>query len=274
MTKTKQDLTIEATKEAEFFDKYYADADKKQEADAYLVPEKLIRQVTHPDPRRLREFDYAYSLLGKLEGKKLLDYGAGDGWNAICFAKAKAKISAIDISEKGVELIRKKAAANGVGQFIKAEVRNCYKTEFPANEFDIVYGGGILHHLDIEESGKEISRILHPDGIAVFFEPIRDTRIMDKIKAVVMFFLKKRKPLEETENESPMTSHRINKLKPYFRVVNYRHFNALTSIGLLIDIEIVKWFLMWCDFFLMALIPGFKKLGRAVVIELREPIKK
>jgi ubiquinone/menaquinone biosynthesis C-methylase UbiE len=237
------------------------------------MPEKLIRQVINPDPRPLKDFEYAYSLLGKLEGKKLLDYGAGDGWNTICFAKAKAKVWAIDISEKGIELIKKKAKANDVSEFVTAEVRNCYKTQFPSNEFDIIYGGGVLHHLNIEIAGQEISRLLCPDGVAVFFEPIRESKVMDIIKVIVLRLLR-RKPLEETENENPLTSSRIDQLKSYFKFVRYRQFNVLTSAGLLINSQILKWFLMWADYIFMKYIPGFKKLGRAVVIELREPIKK
>src|SRR3990172_183377 len=220
MSKEKEELLKEAKSEAEYFDKEYSKADERQQAQNYIVPEKFIRQVLNPDPRPLKEFEYAYSLLGSLEGKRLLDFGAGDGWNTICFAKAKAKVFAIDISEKGVELIKKKAKANSVNEFVTAEVQNCYNTTYPANMFDMVYGGGILHHLNIEMAGQEIRRILHPDGVAVFFEPMRDTKIMDVVKAVVLFILK-RKPSEVTENECPMNSKRINILKPYFKIVRY-----------------------------------------------------
>jgi len=141
MTKNEEDITRETISEAAFFDKCYEDADKRQRQHGYLMPEELIRQVSNPDSRPLKEFEYAYSLLGKLEGKKLLDYGAGDGWNMICFAKARAQVWAIDISGKGIDLIKKKARANGVESFVTAEVRNCYHTQFPSNQFDLIYGG-------------------------------------------------------------------------------------------------------------------------------------
>ncbi len=268
--KNAEDLLTEAEKEAEFFDKFYSEADEKQKHHDYIVPEKFIRQVTNPSSPHLVEFEYAYSILGNLEGKRLLDYGAGDGWNTICFAKAKANVHAIDISEKGIELIKKKAQANGVEQYVTAEVQNCYKTHFQTNTFDIIYGGGVLHHLDIEAAGQEISRILHPRGVAVFFEPIRETKIMDSIKAIVLRLLN-RKALEETESETPLTYERINQLRQYFNVVNFRQFNALSSASLLINSESVKRFLLWTDYLLMKFIPGFKKLGRAVVVELRQP---
>lgn len=272
MIQKEQYLSQQAKKEAEFFDKEYADADKRHRLEKYLVPDKLIRQVTNPSSLPLIDREYACSLLGDLEGKKLLDYGAGDGWNTVCFAKAQAKVWAIDISEKGIELTKQKCIANGVSEFVTAEVQDCYKTRFQTNMFDIIYGGGILHHLDIEAAGKELSRILHPDGIAVFYEPIRETKIMDLIKAIVLRFMK-RKPSEETEDEAPMTRKRIGLLEPYFRVINCRQFVVLTTASLLINSRILKWFLLWADYLLIKYFPGFDKLGRVVVIELRQPIK-
>lgn len=71
----------------------------------------------------------------------------------------------------------------------------------------------------------------------------------------------------------PLTSGRINLLKPYFRIINYRYFNVLSSANLLIKSGLLKSFLLWADYLLIRFIPGFKLLGRAVVIELRQPIK-
>lgn len=273
MSKKNTDYMIEeARKEAVFFDKEYFDADDKQRLENYIVPEKLIRQVTHPSSRPLNEREYACFLLGCLEGKKLLDYGCGDGWNTVCFAKAKAKVWATDISENGVELTKKKAAANGVSELVTAEVQNCYETQFLSDMFDIIYGGGILHHLDVQTAGQELSRILHPNGIAVFYEPIRENKIMDTIKAMVLRVLR-RKPSEETENETPMTIERINLLKPYFKIINYRFFNVLSSANVLFNSELLKSLFLWADYMLINYLPGYFKLGRGVVIELRQPIK-
>lgn len=270
--KDEKALIEESKREADFFDKDYVEADKRHSLEGYRVPERIIQQVVNPATPHLIWREYAVSLLGNLEGKKILDYGAGDGWNAVCFAKAKARVWAIDISEKGIELTKKKAAANGVSEFVIAEVRNCYSTNFPPNMFNIVYGGGVLHHFDIEAVGKELSRILHPDGVAVFLEPIRETRTMDIIKKVVLF-ITRRKASEVTEDEVPLTSRRINLLKPYFKIINYKYFHVLSSANALIKSEYLKSFLLWADYLLIKFIPGFKYLGRAVVIELRQPIK-
>jgi 2-polyprenyl-3-methyl-5-hydroxy-6-metoxy-1,4-benzoquinol methylase len=273
MTRLNERLLRESRAEAEYFDREYAEDDVAQGKNNYSVPDTIIRQVLKPDSRPLIEKEYAYSCLGPLSGKRLLDYGAGDGWNSVCFAKANARVVAIDISQKGIALIRKKAKANNVAGNLSAEVQNCYQTSLESSSFDIVYGGGILHHLDVDEAGREIRRLLKADGVAVFFEPMRETRIMDVIKAFVLFVLR-RKALGETEGESPMNEERIARLNKHFRSVQFRYFNVLTSASLIFKSESLKRFLCWADFFLINYLPGFKKLGRAVVIELREPLGK
>ena len=48
------------------------------------------------------------------------------------------------ISRKRVLSLPKEGGVNGVSEFVIAEVRNCYKTNFPSSMFDIVYGGGVF----------------------------------------------------------------------------------------------------------------------------------
>lgn len=273
MPKKEDDLLNSSVeKEAEFFDKIYTDTDIEHRDSNYQIPEELIRQVTNPNPRSLIDREYACAIMGDLEGKKLLDYGAGDGWNSVCFAKAKAMVWAIDVSEKGIALIEKKALANGVSKYLTAEIGNCYKTRFENDMFDIVYGGGVLHHLDLELAGQELRRILHSDGVAVFYEPIRETKIIDIIKVVVLRIIR-RKPSEESEDETPLTMKRIKLLKQYFGIVNCRKFNALSNAHKLFKSEKLRLFLLWIDALLMKSVPGFEKLCTAVVIELRLPKK-
>ncbi|MFQ5452969.1 MAG: class I SAM-dependent methyltransferase [Candidatus Zixiibacteriota bacterium] len=265
------DLLKQSEKEAEFFDTLYADADKSQSRNDYIVPNEIIRQISHPSSPPLHYMEYASTIIGDVKGKRMMDYGAGDGWTTIGFAKAGAEVMAIDISEKGVALITKKAESNGVGDLIKAEVQNCYKTKFSTDEFKIIFGNGILHHLDLEASGREISRILKADGVAVFPEPIRETRIMDFVKTVVMFVLNK-KPLEETEEEEPLTKERILVLKNYFKTVRLKYFNVFSSASLVFKSQKLASALLWLDDLFIRNVPGFEKLGRAVVIELRGPL--
>lgn len=266
-----EDLAEESCCEAEHFDKEYSTAMIKQRKRSFIVPERFIRQVTHSDRHPLGLREYGYSLIGNLGGKKILDYGCGDGWNSICFAKAGASVWAIDVSEVGIELTKVKAKANGVDQLIIAEVRNCYATGYPKNMFDVIYGGGILHHLNIEAAGQELSRILKPDGVAVFSEPFRDAELMYIIKKVILQMAGS-KVQRTTNQETPVTRNRLQALRPYFGEINCCQFNIISPAGELFNSKFLKSIFLWADYFIK-FIPGFERLGMAAVIELRSPKK-
>lgn len=266
-------LVEQSEHEEEFFNKEYEGADRKQEREEYLIPSKIVSLVTPKQPNLSVDRQYAAHLLGEFKGRKLLDYGAGDGWTAVCFAKAGAKVWAMDISRKGIELVRKKAAANGVSDSVIAEVGNCYETNYSKNMFDLIYGGGILHHLDLAASGAELNRILKSDGVAVFCEPIRETRIMDIIRSMVLFIMRKSPAEDTTEDEEPLTKKKIMRLKSYFKTVNVTYFNVLSSANSIINNDKAFDFLNKLDNLLKKIVPGFEKLGRTVVIELSGPIK-
>ena len=270
--KRPDDLLAQARREAEFFDKVYDEVDALHRAENYIIPEHLVREVTHPGARPISYREYACSLLGDLKEKKLLDYGAGDGWNSVCFAKAGAKVWAMDISKKSIELVKKKAVANGVAEAIIAEVRDCYDTGFPSDMFDVIYGNGILHHLAVAKAGRELNRILRPEGVAVFNEPMRESRVLDVIKAVVMR-LAHRKPQETTENEAPLTKKGIAPMGLYFKTFKSRQFEVVSAANALIRSKALRRLLLWADDLLIRCVPEFEPLGRAVVIELRRPVK-
>jgi 2-polyprenyl-3-methyl-5-hydroxy-6-metoxy-1,4-benzoquinol methylase len=260
-------------KEKEFFDRIYEEMDEAHRRQNYIVPRELIEQIIRPNPMPVTDREYVGSIMPELKGKKVLDYGAGDGWNTICFAKGDAEVWAIDISDKAIELIKKKARKNSVEFAVKAEVRNCYETGFENNMFDIIYGGGILHHLDMDLAGRELGRILKSSGIAIFREPYRETKMMDVVKRIILLFIKKRVS-ETTEKEAPLKGNKIKKLKNYFECVSLEYFDALSSLNLFIHSQKIKKLLGKVDQLLIRKVPGFAKLCRTVIIELREPIKK
>ena len=79
------------------------------------------------------------------------------------------KVTGIDISEISIQKAKDKIKSNSNVELV---VDNCEKTKFNDNTFDIVYGTGILHHLDIKLCLKEIQRILKPGGRLLFIEPL------------------------------------------------------------------------------------------------------
>lgn len=92
------------------------------------------------------------------KNKKLMEYGCGTGNESEKWVKNGALLTGIDISSEGI----KKAKELATQHKFDAEffVMNAEKTEFPDNSFDVIAGTGILHHLNLDDTYKELSRIL------------------------------------------------------------------------------------------------------------------
>lgn len=99
----------------------------------------------------------------KQAGKKLLDIGCGTGYVAALYASVGANVTAVDITERAVEITRKRLAwAN-----LTADVRvaNAEELPFPDASFDVVTSFGVLHHTpDTAKALREVARVLKPGG--------------------------------------------------------------------------------------------------------------
>ena len=99
---------------------------------------------------------------------RILDIGCGDGKFTVLIGKAwKAKeVYGVDISEKGVEMARKK----GIKAF-RVDVDE-ESLPFENNYFDAIYAGAIIEHLfDPDHFLNEIYRVLKPEGLLVLDTP-------------------------------------------------------------------------------------------------------
>ena len=98
-----------------------------------------------------------------VSGKKLLDIGCGNGYVTCLYAGAGAGVSAIDLTEKAVELTKSRLNIQGLSAEVqKADAENL---PFDDQSFDVVVSFGVLHHTpDTEKALAEIFRVLKPGG--------------------------------------------------------------------------------------------------------------
>ncbi len=81
-------------------------------------------------------------------GKRVLEIGCGLGTDTMNFARAGAQVTAVDLSEKSIDLARKRAQVLGLQDAIRfAQADAEHLTDVIAPEpFDLVYSFGVIHH--------------------------------------------------------------------------------------------------------------------------------
>jgi ubiquinone/menaquinone biosynthesis C-methylase UbiE len=137
---------------------------------------------------------YRELLFENVKGKRVLEYGCGPGSAAFDLASRGAKVTAIDISDVAIEQASEEAEKEKLD--IEFHVMDAENLEFEANYFDLICGSGILHHLDLDSSYKEINRTLKKNGKAVFFEPLGHNPIINLYRKLT--------PAMRTDDEHPL----------------------------------------------------------------------
>ena len=200
-------------------------------------------------------------------GADLLEYGCGKNSRAELWGRAKARVVGIDLSEAAITATRRAAAEKKLtANFL---VMNAEDLEFPAASFDVVAGTGILHHLDLDRAGRELSRVLRSDGHAIFIEPLGHNLAIN--------IFRKLTPAARTSDEHPLLMRDIKKLRNYFAKVEKKHFHILTLLA--VPFQRLPFFnallnlLHGVDSILMFLLPFLKRYSWIVVLDLSQPKK-
>jgi 2-polyprenyl-3-methyl-5-hydroxy-6-metoxy-1,4-benzoquinol methylase len=119
------------------------------------------------DLQRRLEIIYDELLPDDITDKRTIDLGCGTGWFSKKACERNAQLISLDISEKLVQLTRKRTKKPGV-------ISDASNTPFSPCTFDIVVSSEMLEHLYNPASGIiEIDRILAPGGIVIITTPNR-----------------------------------------------------------------------------------------------------
>lgn len=97
----------------------------------------------------------------------VLDIGAGKGRHAVFFAKNGFRVSAIDLAESSIEMIKQTAEEENI--VIDAEVHDMTQLPYGDDSFDCVVCFHTIYHTDYEGMQKtisEIERVLKKGGEA------------------------------------------------------------------------------------------------------------
>lgn len=199
-------------RERDFHDGWAGDVDL-----ATLDPIRTAACPTTP------ETIWALRALGDLRGKRVLDLGSGTGETTAWLALQGARVEAVDISPRMIEVARAVCARHQVADRVGFHVAPGEQLPFPDGHFDLVFGHDVLHHLDLERGRDELRRVLMPGGRGVFVEPLGHNPLIN--------LFRDRSPETRTPDEVPLRFADFARFGRGFRSLRHREFQ-MTTLGI------------------------------------------
>ncbi|MGD7043040.1 class I SAM-dependent methyltransferase [Jeotgalibacillus proteolyticus] len=106
-------------------------------------------------------------LAGDIQNKKLLDAGCGEGYLSRLLAKAGATVTAVDYSEKMLEIAQNRTISGAAVNYFHGSLENLSFLE--ERQFDLVISNMVLHDLqDYEKALQQMYQVLSPGGTLIF----------------------------------------------------------------------------------------------------------
>ena len=142
--------------------------------DKFWQPDNRAAQLEHDYWTFQAEArEWAYSVLGDLNGRQILEIGPGLGQDTVALAERGADLTVIDISRPGLEVARQAVERADLLGRCRFEQRDAQATGFPDGHFDGIFARGVTMHVDLLPFLQEMSRVLRPGGRAVFIDPLK-----------------------------------------------------------------------------------------------------
>lgn len=164
--------------------------------------------------------EYAFHLIGNVHGKTVLDYGCGNGENSLPLVTRGARVIGLDVSEDLLELARQRLTLHGVRDRAVFTAASAHDIPLPDSSVDAVMGIAILHHLDLALAAREVRRVLKPGGVAIFQEPVRNSRVLRMLRAAIPY-----RSEEVSDYERPLTDEELRSFASGFRDYRSRAFS-------------------------------------------------
>lgn len=199
-------------------------------------------------------------------GTHALDLGCGQGKNAVELAKRGVKVTAIDMSDVALQQAAERKREAGLTDYPRFVQMNAEEVEFKPQSFDLVYGAGIIHHLELRSVMPRIARMLKPDGWAMFDETMDYHPIVNLVRTLT--------PSARTPDEHPLRVEDFALMRQYFSDVRVTHHHLIAPVTSVLPGQLgrkIEWVAHRVDDVLLSL-PGMEKYGWKALLELHGPV--
>jgi 2-polyprenyl-3-methyl-5-hydroxy-6-metoxy-1,4-benzoquinol methylase len=171
------------------------------------------------------EMRYIVKRLGNIRGKNLLDVGCGLGEASVYFASLGANVTSSDLSKGMLDKTCQLAQFNHVQ--VNPHISDAEDLRLPDDaQFDIIYMGNLLHHVDIDATLSRIKRHLTPNGMIVSWDPLAYNPAINIYRLIATDV--------RTADEHPLKWADIRLFRKHFKHVETRYFWLTTLIIFLI----------------------------------------
>lgn len=107
----------------------------------YFDDVQARRYFVEPHIREFADF-------GRWDGRRVLEIGCGIGTDTVNFARCGARVTAVDVSDRSLQLAKRQAEVYGVADRITFCVGNAEELTsiVPVEPYDLIYSFGVIHH--------------------------------------------------------------------------------------------------------------------------------
>ncbi len=161
-------------------------------------------------------------ILENARDKVILELGCFGGQRLLQYAGLSKYAYGVDLSDESVQQIQRAIALNRINN-CSVFCADAHKLPFPNESLDLIYGFGILHHLDFEKAVLEVKRVLRPYGKAFFMEPLGTNPLINLYRRYT--------PNVRSPYEKPLTAQNLAFLSQAFRRVEYEYYGGLSILS-------------------------------------------
>jgi ubiquinone/menaquinone biosynthesis C-methylase UbiE len=169
---------------------------------------------------------YLFSFLGSVQDKIILDIACGYSMTPVLFALAGATVYAVDVAPKTIATLQRFAEYKGVADRVHVYVGPAETLPFADAQFDLIYGGAALHHVQLDQVGPELARVLKPGGKGAFQDPLGHNWLFEFARDYLPY--RGKHPAKGTDR--PLHVQEIAAFGRHFTTCTYRGFEFI-SVG-------------------------------------------